>query len=220
MTAITTFSKLRPAALGAALLAGMACGSAAAAEQLRFQVYLDDRPIGEHSFRIADSGETTRVTSRAAFDIDFLFINAYRYRHSSNEVFRNGCLTTIDASTNDNGKRYVVNGEAVGDGFEIEAGDGRERTNGCVRTFAYWDKALLDKGRLLNPQTGDLERVRVQPKGRDTVQVESGAIVPAERYALQTDELTIELWYNDDLGWVALESDTGKGRRIIYRRVM
>ena len=64
---------LRPArgarpALAAVLLAGLTlAATAATAEQLRFQVYLDDRPIGEHSFRIADSGKTTRVTSRAAF---------------------------------------------------------------------------------------------------------------------------------------------------------
>jgi hypothetical protein len=202
------------------LLAGLMLATTAAAEQLRFQVYLDDRPIGEHSFRIADSGGITRVTSRAAFDVDFLFINAYRYRHTSNEVFRNGCLTDIDATTDDNGTRYAVNGEALGEAFRIEAGDEVERADGCVKTFTYWDKAFLSKRRLLNPQTGELEQVRVQSKGRDTIEVENGESVPAERYALRTDELTIDLWYNDDLGWVGLESDTGKGKRIIYRRVM
>ena len=39
------------------------------------------------------------MTSRAAFDVDFLFINAYRYRHTSNETFRDGCLAEIDAET-------------------------------------------------------------------------------------------------------------------------
>jgi hypothetical protein len=209
-----------PGALLLVALSLAAVGPATGSEQLRFQVYLDDRPIGEHSFRIADSGDTTRVTSRAAFDVDFLFINAYRYRHTSNEVFRDGCLTAINASTDDNGKRYVVNGEAVGDAFRIDAGDDVERANGCVKTFAYWDKAFLDKRRLLNPQTGDLESVRVQRKGKDDIAVESGRKVAAERFALETDELTIDLWYNDELGWVGLASDTGKGKRIIYRRVM
>jgi hypothetical protein len=211
-----------PRAAAATLWLGLlGAGSlATAAEQLRFQVYLDERPIGEHSFRIADSGATTRVTSRASFDVDFLFINAYRYRHTSNETFRDGCLTAIDASTDDNGKRYAVSGEAVGDAFRIQASDGVERADGCVKTFAYWDKDFLDKRRLLNPQTGELEPVRVLPKGRDSVSVENGREVPAERYALQTDGLTIDLWYNDELGWVGLESDTGKGKRIVYRRVM
>jgi hypothetical protein len=192
---------------------------AGASELLRFQVYLDDKPIGEHSFRIAEGGGDTRVSSRAAFDVDFLFINAYRYRHNSNEVFRDGCLAEIDANTDDNGKRYQVEGSAVGDAFRIERGDGVERAPGCIKTFAYWDQSFLQQRRLLNPQTGDLEDVRVQSKGSDRVEVEDGREVPAQRYALTTDELTIDVWYNDDLGWVGLESDTGKGRRIIYKRM-
>jgi hypothetical protein len=210
----------RPALLGAAAAGLLFIAPHAAAETLRFQVYLDERPIGEHSFRIVGSGDTTRVTSRASFDVDFLFINAYSYRHSSNETFRDGCLTAIDATTDDNGKRYQVAGEAMGDAFRIDAGEATANADGCVKTFAYWDKGFLTQRRLLNPQTGELESVRVQPKGRDAVATDSGAEVPAERFALRTDELTIDLWYNDDLGWVALESDAGKGKRIIYRRVM
>jgi hypothetical protein len=214
-----TASRSRPAAVGL-LIAALALATGAAAEQLRFQVYLDERPIGEHSFRIADSGDTTRVTSRARFDVDFLFVNAYRYRHTSHETFRDGCLTAIDASTDDNGKRFEVIGEAVGDAFRIRAGGGVERADGCVKSFAYWDRDFLSKRRLLNPQTGDLEPVRVQPKGPDTIAVDGGRQVAAERYALRAGELVIDLWYNDDLGWVGLESDTGKGKRIIYRRMM
>lgn len=186
---------------------------------LRFQVYLDDRPIGEHSFRIADLGDITQVASRAEFDVDFLFINAYRYRHTSNEVFRDGCLTEIDARTYDNGKRSQVEGSSIGNNFRIERGDETEQMSGCIKTFAYWDQSFLDQRRLLNPQTGDLEKVRVQPKGSDRIQIGDGSAVNAQRYALKTDELTIDLWYNDNLGWVGLESDTGKGRRIIYKRM-
>ena len=203
----------------AALALLTAWAPARANEVLRFQVSLDEKPIGEHSFRIADGGDTTRVSSRAAFDVDFLFINAYRYRHSSTEVFRDGCLAEIDASTDDNGKQFTVAGSAVGDAFRIESKDGTERATGCVKTFAYWDPSFLDQRRLLNPQTGDLEAVQVSSKGSDRIEVEDGRELPAQRYALSTDELTIDVWYNDDLGWVGLESDTGKGRRIIYKRM-
>jgi hypothetical protein len=208
-----------PTGIRAAALAMTMLSPLQANELLRFEVYLDDRPIGEHSFRIADSGDTTRVTSRAAFDVDFLFINAYRYRHSSDEVFRDGCLTEIDARTDDNGKRFEVSGTEEGDAFRIERNDAVESASGCVRTFAYWDPALLEQRRLLNPQTGELEPVQMRSEGRDRIQVD-GREVTADRYALQTDELTIELWYNNALGWVGLESDTGKGRRIIYRRML
>jgi hypothetical protein len=201
-----------------ALLAALAASPATAAEVLRFEVLLDERPIGEHVFRIADTGGLKRVSSRAAFDVDFLMFTAYRYRHRSSEVFDNGCLTRIDATTDDNGTRYRVEGATAGDRLRIRRDDGVERADGCVKTFAYWDPSILTQDRLLNPQTGELETVRVRRAGRDQVEIE-GRRVAATRYALATDDLTIDLWYNDDLGWVRLASDTGKGARLIYRRL-
>jgi hypothetical protein len=193
-------------------------GTANANDHLRFQVYLDEKPIGEHSFRISDTGDLTRVSSSAAFDVDFLFVNVYRYRHDSREVFRDGCLQEIRATTNDNGTRYRVEGEATGKQFRIEREDGMEQTEGCLKTFAYWDPGFLDQKRLLNAQTGKLEPVSVRPRGSDRVQV-GGRAVPATRYALSADDLSIDLWYNDELGWVGLASDTGKAGRLVYRRM-
>jgi len=121
------------------------------------------------------------------------FINAYRYRHVSNEVFRNGCLQKIHATTDDNGKRYRVEGSSLGEEFRIEHQDGVERAEGCLMTFAYWDPAFLDQKRLLNAQTGELEGVRIHRKGEEPVEV-GNRKVPAMRYALTTDKLTIDLW--------------------------
>lgn len=199
------------------LLLGL-CSPLIAGEVLRFQVYLDDKPIGEHSFRISEGGGLKRVSSSAAFDVDFLFINAYRYRHSSNEVFRDGCLQEIRATTDDNGKRYKVKGSVLDDGFRVQHQDGVEQADGCLMTFAYWNPDFLDEKLLLNAQTGELEGISVIEKGRDDVEVGSQK-VSATRYALTTDKLTIDVWYNDALGWVGLSSDTGKGRRLIYRRL-
>jgi len=194
------------------------CSPVNASELLRFQVYLGDKPIGQHSFRITENDNVTRVTSRASFDVDFLFFNAYRYRHDSREIFRDGCLQEIRSTTDDNGTKYRVEGEAIGGDFRIAREDGKEQANGCLMTFAYWDPAFLNQDRLLNAQTGKLEPVRVARKGGDRVVV-GDREVQARRYALSADELNIDLWYNDDLGWVGLASDTGKGGRLVYRRM-
>jgi hypothetical protein len=202
----------------ATLFSSMSLQAAGKDEVLRFQVYLNDNPIGEHTYRIDREGETKRVASRAEFDVDFLFINAYRYRHTSNETFRGECLERILATTDDNGERYSIRGNATGEGFELSRDAATERAEGCIATFAYWDPSLLDRGRLLNPQTGELEPVKVRREGPDRFAL-TDREVSATRYALDTDELSIDLWYNDDLGWVGLASDVGKGRRLIYRRM-
>ncbi len=75
-----------------------------------------------------------------------------------------------------------------------------------------------DQKRLLNSQTGKLEKVRVRPKGTDRVETGAGEVA-AKRYDLSAGKLNIELWYNDRLGWVGLASNTDKGRRLTYRRM-
>jgi hypothetical protein len=191
---------------------------ASAGDTYRFEVLLDEKPIGEHRFKVESNGTELRVTSEADFKVDFLVFTAYRYRHQSNELFRDGCLQQIRATTNDNGTRYQVEGEATGQAFVIDRGEDVEQAPGCIKTFAYWDPAILEQDRLLNPQTGELEAVGVRKAGSDRIDV-AGREIAATRYALETDELTIELWYNDALGWVKLASDTGKGARLIYRRI-
>ena len=48
--------------LVALLLLGL-CAPGIAGEVLRFQVYLDDKPIGEHSFRISTGTPTSSARS-------------------------------------------------------------------------------------------------------------------------------------------------------------
>ena len=49
-----------------------------AGQQWRFRVYLDDREIGYHSFRVEQVGDYERVEIEASFDIRILFFNAYQ----------------------------------------------------------------------------------------------------------------------------------------------
>jgi hypothetical protein len=192
---------------------------ASTSKDLDFRVYLDDKPIGKHSFRITGSGEELQVTSRASFDVDFLFINAYRYRHESRELWRDGCLHRIQAETDDNGERSRVRGGLESGHFVVER-DGAEevRNDDCVMTFAYWNPELLNQDELLNPQTGELEKVRSRHGGAERIPV-GDAELSAKRYRLEAEEVSIDLWYSDALGWVGLRSETPEGATIVYRRM-
>ena len=66
------------------------------ATEYRFAVYYGDRRIGEHRYEIVQDGDATRVRSRADFQVKLLFINAYRYEHQANELWRGGCLTDVE----------------------------------------------------------------------------------------------------------------------------
>jgi hypothetical protein len=185
---------------------------------LKFKVYLDQDPIGEHSFEIRSSGDVAEVSSRASFDINFWIFTAYRYRHQSQETWRDGCLQRIDASTDDNGKDYRVLGDGTGEALALSVNGDSRRLPGCIMTFAYWDRDFLEQDTLLNPQTGELVPVQVMAEGTERVAF-GGEDVAAARYRLSTDELDLVLWYSDEHGWIGLESDTGKGKTLRYQRM-
>jgi Family of unknown function (DUF6134) len=192
-------------------------GPAVGAEQVfDFDVNLDRRPIGTHQFTLSrlDDG-TVNIRSNASFDVRFLGIPAYRYRHQAVESWQGDCLTNIDATTDDNGRSLRVTG-LQREGRFVLAQPAVTAIPGCLSAYAYWNRdLLLRQSALLNPQTGRLDPLRVESLGRETLEMR-GKPVPADRYRLHAAQNTIDLWYTLRGDWLRLESLTGS-RRLIYR---
>jgi len=206
------------------LVACAVFSSAGAADQLagqewQFDVALDGKPIGSHTFELLQDGTSQVLRTEASFDVRFLFITAFRYRHQNTEVWDNGCLSSIDASTDNNGETLDVRGETRGTTFELQRAEGPATLPQCVQTFAYWNPAILESQKLLNSQTGEYEDVTVALEGRDQVVV-AGELVDAMRYRLSAQAGDITLWYSSsDNTWLGLEAPAKGGRKIQYKAV-
>ena len=61
-------------------------------ETLMFEVFLDGKKIGYHRFEIDGPRSNAAVRSEASFDVKFLFVTAFSYRHSAQENWAGGCL--------------------------------------------------------------------------------------------------------------------------------
>ncbi|MDJ0758934.1 MAG: DUF6134 family protein [Woeseiaceae bacterium] len=200
---------------------GLASASSSFANNERrtwaFDVYLDDKAIGYHNFEIANEGKRTVLETEAEFDVKFLFVTAFRYKHSNTEIWSGGCLDEIYATTDNNGERLTVSGAGERQAFEVSSTRGEETLDGCVQSFAYWNPAILSADRLLNSQTGEYEAVDVQLVGEDLISV-AGQDVPADRYRVSVRRGDIFLWYTKtDQTWVALDAPAKGKRRIRYQ---
>ena len=178
-----------------------------------FDVYLNDKKVGKHSFKVSETDGVKQVQSEANFKYKILFISAYRYEHSAAERWADNCLTAVDTSTNANGKRIRISGEQTGVGFVVERGDNPTQLPQCVMTFAYWNPDFLGESQLLNPQTGEYVDVRVEEVGDEVLEVR-GQAVAATRFKLTAYKVDLTLWYSPDNEWLALES-VAKGGHII-----
>ena len=145
-----------------------------------------------------------------------LFIPAFRYKHEASEVWKGSCLAGLEARTDKNGTRLSVSAQPADNGLSLTTADGENnQLAGCVRSFAYWDPALLQSDRLLNAQSGEYQQVELLDLGDTSLDID-GKAVDARQYRLLVDEAEIDLWYTPDMNWLALESVTRDGRRLSY----
>lgn len=187
----------------------------AGTQEWRFRVFLDDSEIGYHHFQLTENGSATQLISKAEFDVTFLKIPVYTYRHENTENWNSGCLQSIASVTDENGEHYRVAGNSGADGFRVTGAEGEAILPACISTFAYWDKSFLQRASLLNSQTGEYLPVEVEYLGEQTL-VTGESAAAAHRYRLGTDALELELWYSQEGHWLALQSTVDSGRLLRY----
>ena len=191
----------------------------AIAQEWAFGVYLDKSKIGKHTFTINNNS----LISRAKFNVKVLFINAYKYDHTSKEEWQGDCLQAIEVNTTENKVVTNVKGEKTTAGFEISDGKTKQTLPECVMTFAYWNPKILTQKQLLNPQNAEYLNTIFDKQADETIMVK-GKPTETSHYKLKgtmdgKNKLNIELWYNLKSEWVALKSITPEGYTIHYKLI-
>jgi len=204
--------------VGIALLTS-ATTFASQAQQWNFQALLDGDPIGYHKFELRQDGQGRLLSSEAEFQVKFLFVTAYDYRHQATERWDANCLNELGSFTDDNGAEFKVAGTVNKGAFVVESGRQRAELPQCVMSFAYWNPAILEQSRLLNVQDGRYVDVRINREATEAFRLGSET-VRAHRYSLSAEDLDITLWYSaDEYEWLGLESVTEKGYTLRYERI-
>jgi hypothetical protein len=190
-----------------------------------FRVFLDEKEIGTHRFDLLDKGGGERqLTSQARMAVKILFVTAYTYDHHDVEHWNGDCLSKLSSKTDDNGDKYQVDVQRQGAATVVKTREGAKSENDsktlgdCVLTFAYWNPAMLKQTRLLNSQDGEHVEVKITDAGADSILVR-GVKTAARRYELRStnQKLAIDLWYSPSNEWLALESMTERGQKLIYK---
>lgn len=167
-----------------------------------FAVTLDGKPIGTHRFVVSGDVAQRTVDSSAQFDVKLLGITVYRYRHQARERWQGDCMRELQSSTDDDGKASTV-----GQRFDSE----------CLMGFAYWNPRMTAQQRLVDPQTGRIENVRLERLGDAQIDMQ-GRPVAATGWRLLAAKQNITLWYAQPSGrWIALDAATAGGRTVSYR---
>ncbi|WP_116811550.1 DUF6134 family protein [Steroidobacter cummioxidans] len=209
-------SKICRCAWLAALIAGGTPVSTLAQQTWDFRVFLDQKEIGTHRFDLIERDGERELVSQARMTVKLLFVTAYTYEHHDVERWHDDCLSTLSSTTNDNGEKHRVDVQRRDGVTVVQTLEGTQRLGECVLTFAYWNPAMLQQTQLLNSQDGEHVKVKITDAGADSIVVR-GVQTPARRYELRSQKLSIDLWYSQQQQWLALESKTERGQKLIYK---
>ncbi len=115
-----------------------------------FDVFMDDKLIGEHTFQLKEEGDLNQLTSNAQFKVTLLSIPVYKYKHISQEQWNKDCLYTVESSTQDGGDTYKVLGKTEANTFKLIEPTKQAFVADCPMTFSYWNPHILKQKKLLN----------------------------------------------------------------------
>ena len=177
------------------------------ADQINFQVQLNEKDIGFHEFNV----QNDTISNKAQFDVKLWFIPAYKYRHTATEVYKDNCLIQLESKTQDGADFFELSSLADSAFFKIKVNDKDYNHPACSQTFRYWDIQFTEQNLAINPQDGEIFKLSFSKDVDEEVKTKTNTFL-ANKFTLraindQDEKFHIELWYEQNSKkWIKLKS--------------
>jgi hypothetical protein len=204
-----------------ALAMGPAMRTAAASDlpyggELRFQVLRDGSPFGTHVLRFSRDGGRIVVDGTIDLEVRLAFITVFRYTYRKREVWEGERLVAFDATTDDDGTKYVVKVRPEGDRLRVDGWEGPHFVAADVPAASYWRPRMILSPIVINTQYGNIEETKISDLGVETVTA-GGRPVRGNRHSVVGRWGTFDTWYAGE-EWLKLSSRV-RGSVVEYVRL-
>lgn len=205
--------------LGASALAGPASAATIPPSgEIEFEVVRGaDIRFGAHTVRFYDGmhGEL-RVETDISLRAGLGPITVFRYELSGDEIWRGGRLESARFAGRDDGKDVFASAEYK-DGVYTLGGSNitQDAIEAPLIASTYWNKALIEQGRMFNTQNGEILPFTVERLGWEEITDAYGRPFRAEHYRL-TSNIVLDLWYDEAGMWSGL-AFTARGQEVRYK---
>ena len=188
---------------------------------ISFAAFRNGERIGTHTLTFKREGSQLVVSTSVDLAVKLVGFTAFRYTHRGREVWNGNDLVSVETTTNDDGKQYVVRATKQGDKLVVDSHtpdfEGYRRTMVTgVLPSTHWNLRQTTQSQLLNSQKGTVDPVRVTTIGRETVNTASGA-VDATHYRYEgKDGFAMDQWFDARGRWVKTTFTAHDGSLIDY----
>jgi hypothetical protein len=176
---------------------------------LDFSILRNGEEIGRHTLRFEARGRTVDVRVEASVDFRFGFIPLYRFDHRAHEVWRDGALVRLSATTQDNGDDFQIEVRPDGAGLVLSVNGESTPIEANTVPASLWNIALVGRKVILDPADGEMMAVAISDAGAETITVRGRDVVA--RHYVMTGDFERDLWYDRDgvLMQVRFKGDDG-----------
>jgi len=182
---------LRKTGLALALLVGG--GGLAQAEEIRYTILMDGKPIGWEVTSLARDGDRIQVKIETETKVKVMFLN-FHYHHQRTEDWVDGRFQGMVADTDDDGSNHHVEIHRRTNGFDVVADGARRSFEGDLLPLTLWDKAVVGQPLLIGVVDGEVYRVQSQSMGAEQVALAGGSTAATHWH--MAGEVERELWYD------------------------
>ena len=179
-------------------------------KRIEFDIYRNNKHIGEHIFSFAKSDEQISIESEINFIIKKLGIVLYKYHVKGKEVYKDGKLIKFNSRTDQNGKEKYVNLELENDEFIINGSSFKGKTPTNYLLGTWWNHSIVEAEAQISAVSGRIINQKVTFLGKETIKIGNKNYKTLHFNFSSTDKklkkdkkLNTDVWYEEKtFNWV------------------
>jgi hypothetical protein len=165
-----------------------------------FDIVRSGDKIGTDTVDIERQNDTTTVKIKTDLSVKVMFVEAYRYEHSCNEIWKNGQLIAFKSQTNDNGTKHSIAVTAGPDTLSMDADGKHSNLPKTAAPASLWGKDAIHQFDAFDPDTGKPMSIEVTDLGDEALTIH-GVKHEAHHYKIADTlggDFARELWFDGD----------------------
>jgi len=179
-------------------------------KRIEFDIYRNNKHIGEHIFSFAKSNEQISIESKINFIIKKFGIVLYEYHVEGKEVYEDGKLIKFNSRTDQNGKEKYVNLELENDEFIINGSSFKGKTPTNYLLGTWWNHSIVEAEAQISAVSGRIINQKVTFLGKETIKIGNKNYKTLHFNFASTDKklkkdkkLNTDVWYEEKtFNWV------------------
>ena len=179
-------------------------------KKIEFDIYRNNKHIGEHTFLFKTINEKTFVESKIKFEIKKLGVVLYKYNVEGTEVYKDQKLIKFNSKTNQNGKEKFVNLEADKNKYVIEGSSFKGNVPTRYLIGTWWNHSLIEAPAQISAVSGRIIKQKVTFLGNEEININNKKykalhfnFSSSDASLAKNKKLNTDIWYEENsLNWI------------------